>query len=252
MINKKMGGINCHFCTGACEDMSIQNLFCCPSKPTEENKLDALVYVTAQGPQQFVLINTPFIEVKDWIVWDSIPFNTVTVFFKDADDKLRALLHHQPHEIIHRMSPHRSSSALPTSVELKDETKVPTPTGSCEMSEGQLVDDLLPPHLKAPITRFMLDTLEGTWFQMCGLFNSAAKLIRTFPITDYNNHIVAGIMIIGPVSPQFEDKMQQCNPGPRSPRTVAMSENTEVSDIPEFPSTKHLGRKQTSRRRSKK
>lgn len=243
--------ISCHFCEQACESATIKQLMCCHGK--SDARTQGLVYVAAHGPQQFVLLNTPFIAIKDWIVMDNMPFDTVTVFFRDPAGHMRALLHHEPHDVLHRMCVTEPPKGDTETKNVKEEENENESHPGCDIHQGALVEELLPPHLRAPILRFMADTLDGTFFQMHGLFNSVAKLIRTYPIADYNNQIIGGIMIVGTFTPSFDQQLQQYvlnqsgsgvggGGGGNGPSPVAMTETTE-SMVAEFPSTQHLGRK---------
>ena len=239
-----MGILDCHFCENSCEGASIKKcsskIWCCCKYDNEEeedenHKNKGVIYVNTTGIDQFVLLQTPFIECKEWMVLDDIPFNTTTMFFRDPNGDIRAAIHHEPHDIRHRMS----------SIDIEDQT--------CNIHEGILVESILPNHLKIPILRFMEDTLDGTFYQMHGLFNSAAKLIRTFPIFDYNNTVVGGLMIIGPFTPTFNQELQQFVLNDRETVLVPDRQNMDNSDetidnepIPQYefmPPTKHMGLK---------
>jgi hypothetical protein len=263
-----MGGqLSCHFCEGSCEGSTFRKMICntwCCCYKSEEKRRDkearkrGVVYVNTRGVEQFVLLNTPFIEVKEWVVLDDIPFTTITMFFEDPEGNMRLVMHHEPHDVLHRMSRESKSTVLLTSPVANDSTGSDDESSAanikfleekCEAHQGALVEDVIAPHLRAPIIKFMRDTLEGTYYQMHGMFNSTAKLIRTFPVSDYNNVVVGGIMMIGAFTPTFDDQLQQfvLNTVPTPDLENADIESLNEEDLDEevgkIPSTAHLGRK---------
>lgn len=224
--------LTCNCFAGACEGFTIKRLQCCPDADKKSSRHQGVVYATNNGPQQFVLLSTPFIQIKEWIVLENVPFNTVTLFFADKEGKIRALLHHEPHDVMHRLATDEKSVDL-----------------SCDAHLGELVEDLLPPHLRAPIIRFMKDTLDGTFFQLHCLFNTVAKLIRTYPIADYNDRIVAGVMIIGAFTPSFDDQLQQYVLNGPPEQQMATPADTPAPAAEDLPSTRHLGRRNEKRKK---
>lgn len=199
---------------------------------------------TKGGPEHFVLLNTPFMETGDWIVVDDLPLDTVTVFFEDHASNIRILLHHEPHNIMDRISAFRRPSASDKKCEVTDDSSSQLESDE-RCYQGELIESILPEHLKAPIIRFMRDTLEGTYYQMHGLFNNTPKLIRTFPITDYNHIIVGGIMIIGAFNAKFDTELQQFVLNTRSAPVPQTMDDEEIEDqSADTKNEKHLKQEQ--------
>jgi len=257
-----MNCIGIHCCEGGSitiKKCSSRLWCCCRDKEEGTDSDDAsgdgvheVVYLTAPGPDQFVLLNTPFVEVDRWVRKEQLPFNTTTVFFKDEDGELRVLMHHDPHDRRHRTSSSTSSSSNLLQHQAGGDTPRTSPSAPppCEVNEGVLVTDILPVHLHVPIIRFMEDTLDGMLYQMHGLFNTVAKLIRTFPIFNSTNQVVGGIMIIGPFTPTPDgDRLDQFAlnlPGgedteDNGPPRQEMRECNEEASPYNMPPTKHMG-----------
>jgi hypothetical protein len=257
-----MGGqFSCHFCERACENSTFKkwicNMWCCGHKNNEKKRTEELrrrrvVYVNKRGIEQFVLLNTAFVEMKEWVLLDELPFNTFTMFFQDPEGRMRIVVHHEPHDQLHRISNETKSTTLLTTAN-NVENALPIREEKCVIHQGALVEDVLAPHLRAPIIKFMTDTLNGTYYQMHGMFNSTPKLIRTFPITNYNNTVVAGVMMIGCFTPSFDndDQIKQfvlntpvSNSHPEhSDLEESITDKNLHDELQNIPSTVHLGRR---------
>lgn len=228
---------NCNFCEGFTIHRCSSSIWCCCQKQdSDEGEEDReVVYVNGDGPDQFVLLNTPFSECKEWIILDDIPFSTTTVFFKDNEGSIRVLMHNEPHDMRYRTNSHGTRN------DSSDHGLERKSSGLHECRGGIRVSEILAPHLRTPLIRFMEDTLEGTFYQMHALFNSSAKLIRTFPIFDYSNTVIGGMMIIGPISTFSDDEIQQFvlkrQEGPPAQDMV----ESPPHDFDIMPSTKHMG-----------
>jgi hypothetical protein len=200
-----MGSINCH----VCEEVNIDRLNCnglCHGEDEDNKK--GVVLVHTEGQNQFVVLNTPFVELTKWIVNEDLDLSTFTVFFRDDQKNIRCIVHHEPHDRHFSLSHY-----LPEQKE-------------CEVHQGILFEDLFPPHLRKHMLRFMDDTLKGTYYQMHALFNSVAKLIRTFPIVDYNNNVVGGIMMVGTFSEYVDNQILGSTPADDPPESQEMSLDT--------------------------
>lgn len=233
--------LNLNFnCCENMRDIVFKKPACCSQNHSEDN-LRGLVY-TANGIESFTLLQTPFVEVKDFVLTEDIPFHTVTVFYKDKNDDIRIVLHHEPHDPAHRISHHRHSpqdAASEETDDTDDDSKLTTTEcnrARCEIHQGRLAKELLPQHLRGPLIKFMMDTLDGTYYQLQGLFNASSKMIRTFPIIDHNDRILSGMMIIGAVS-LFEvdsDNVKDGDHSPAGPESQSM--------VASIPSTRHMGK----------
>lgn len=188
---------------------------CCCKPPSDSANARGVVYVASRGPEQFVLLSTPYMQIRETFEEKDLKLSTITLFYKDPEGKIRAVLHHEPHDVLQRMS-------------LGAE-----PDEKCDLKQSVPLEDFLPEHLKAPIMRFAAETLDGVYFQMHGLFSSVAKLIRTMPLSDSNGRVVAGLMIIGPLTFSYDNALQQF---------VINERNNSISEVDQVPPTRHLGR----------
>ena len=187
----------CHFCENTKKpfdcctraNFKLNNCFCCCVGNSNVHEPTNGINIT----EQLVLLPNQF-KCDNWIILDDIPFTTTTVFFHDTEKRLRALIHHEPRERLHRLSIGNKT----------EEQK------AYDVQCGELLEDILPAHVRAHLMYIMNDTLiEGHYYQLNGLFNGQSRLIRTFPLPDSNGKIVAGVMMIGIFTQAFNSQLNQ-------------------------------------------
>ena len=210
----------------------MHDCFCCYKPPPVHdphycpNVMDQLVLL----PNQF--------KCDCWIVLDDIPFTSVTVFFMDSEKRLRALIHNEPHERIHRLSIHQDEH------ENKERDKLPDVKG------GLLMEDILPAHVRVPLMYIMTDTINnGHYYQLNGLFHGVSRLIRTFPLPDADGNIVAGVMMIGIFTQKYDKQLNQFVLNPRDSQQQPVAEKEDAkrksidNEVQQLRPIDHLGKK---------
>jgi hypothetical protein len=127
------------------------------------------------------------------------------------EDVLEDLMSPRDHDRIVSLTEDTNQPPLsrPTSENVESKEHKFQATENCNVFEGALVADILPPHLLEPITRFMFDTLDNTYYQMHAMFSGNPKMIRTLPVKDCHGQVVFGIMIIGPNAVPYDQKLQR-------------------------------------------
>ena len=231
-----MGNLSMHFCENTkkpfdcCPRSSfkLENCVCCCSGKPSGNANDSPVTF-----DQVVLFPTDY-DCVEWVGMYDLPFTSTTVFFKDPDGRIRTLVHHEPHERAHRLS--------------RAEQKREGPL-ECDANIGQLVEDILPKSLCLPLLKLMNGTInEGGYYQANMLFNGTSKLIRTFPLPDPDQNIIAGVMLIGMFTQNYDNTLKKyvLNPKKILPPPLSEEEQTRRRSIDEqldkIPQIKHMAK----------
>ena len=181
------GSLTCHILESKNLNPTFcPNCVCCVRRP----ETSGVLWASSAGPaDQFVLLSTPFIELKQFLPVSDLATTTSLLFYRDAEGELRVLHFHQPHDAAWRIGL--------------------APDEACEVQTGQKAVDVFPPHLRLPMEQFMLETLTGRYYQLHALFNNANKMIRTMPISDYTGKVQAGLILVGPFSPSYDKELHQ-------------------------------------------
>ena len=226
-----MGGTLSFSCLQGATFESLKCWCCASKKPAQ-----GVVYVSRGLQQSFILLDTPFLPVKDFIVTEDLPKNTLTWFYKDSSGRIRSVMHHESHEVGHRLS----VDAVP-------------PEDGCDANIGSLLEDILPGVLKVPLLKFMSDTLDGTHYQLHGLFSATPMMIRTTPVIDHEGKVVCGLLQIGEYHPVYDEHLNRFvlnrQPVENAPPRVEVPPEEQKKrksidqEIEEFPATAHMGRK---------
>lgn len=232
-----MGNLSLHFCENTKKpfdccpksSLKLQNCICCCSGPPKASESAQPVTV-----DQVVLFPTDY-DCVEWVGMTDLPFTSTTVFFKDPDGRIRTLVHHEPHERAHRLSRTEAATA--------DEKQ------TCDANVGVLVEDLLSKSLCLPLLKLMNGTIdEGGYYQANMLFNGTSKLIRTFPLSDPDQNIIAGVMLIGMFTQNYDSTLQKYVLNPRKSAHSEVSEEEKLrrrsidEQLNKIPQIKHMAK----------
>lgn len=63
---------------------------------------------------------------------------------------------------------------------------------------GKTIGEICPEDIQNFLIPIIAQTLKGNYYSLCTLMNSETRLIRSFPVWDHNNRVIAAIYISSP------------------------------------------------------
>lgn len=185
-----------------------KHCFCCCHKKRKKARDHDHDDTVSHG---IVVLSTPPIEIRDFLVFEEVTMSDLFVFGIDELNEIRFASVQGPHllrAILHQPVSPRSPQGPRTETKEKKEVPPALPRKTEELA-GKTLKEVLPPRVVRFLLPIFQDTIRGSFVQITVLWLGDTLLLRTFPIRSHTGSVIGGTAVMCPYDPEFSQDIHR-------------------------------------------